>query len=69
MDNGGLHGLEEKSGEIELKAGDVELKVDLFENEGGVGMKMCWEGPEISKQAIPATAFFHKKDANLDKEK
>jgi len=68
VDNGGLHGMEEKSGEIELKAGDVALKVDFFENEGGAGMKMCWEGPDISKQAIPAAAFFHKKDEELDKE-
>jgi len=67
VDNGGLHGMEEKSGEIELKAGDVALKVDVFENEGGVGMKMFWEGAGISKQIIPAAALFHKKDETLDK--
>ena len=69
VDNGGLHAMEEKSGEIELKAGDVELKVDLFENEGEVGIKMSWEGAGTSKQIIPAAALFHKKDPDLDKEK
>jgi hypothetical protein len=67
VDNGGLHGMEEKSGEIELKAGDVALKADFFENEGGAGMKILWEGAGLSKEAIPASALFHKKDADLDK--
>jgi len=69
VDNSGLHAMEEKSGEIELKAGDVEIKVDLFENEGEVGMKLSWEGAGTSKQIIPAANLFHKKDADLDKDK
>lgn len=67
IENGGLHPMEEKSGEIELKAGDHELKVDLFENEGEVGCKLSWEGQNLPKAAIPAEAFFHKKDPGLDK--
>ncbi len=61
--------MEEKSGEIELKAGDVEIKLDLFENEGEVGLKLSWEGPGMSKEIIPASALFHKKDPDLDKDK
>jgi len=68
VDNGVLHAMEEKSGEIELEAGDVEIKLELFENEGDVGLKLLWEGPDLSKRIIPPEALFHKKDRDLDKD-
>ncbi len=67
VENGGLHAMEEKSGEIELKAGDHEVKVDLFENEGDVGIKLSWEAPGLAKEIVPDSAFFHRKDKDLDK--
>lgn len=63
VDNPGLHAMEEKSGEIELKAGDVEIKIDFFENEGGAGCKFSWSAEGLEKQIVPATALFHKKGA------
>jgi hypothetical protein len=68
VDNGGLHAMEEKEGSVELKAGDVEIKIDMFENEGEAGCKASWSGPGVDKQIIPATALFHKKDKDLDKD-
>lgn len=47
---------------------NVEIKLDLFENEGEVGLKLLWEGPGISKQIVPAGALFYKKDKDLDKD-
>jgi hypothetical protein len=68
VDNGGLHVMEEKSGEMELKAGDHELRVEFFENTGGAGFKLSWEVKGMdNKKIIPASAFFHKKDKELDK--
>ena len=67
VDNGGLHAMEEKSGEVDLKSGDHEFKVDLFENDGEVGLKVSWEAPGMAKEIIPAKALFHKKDKDLDK--
>jgi hypothetical protein len=67
VDNGGLHPMEEKSGEVEMKAGDHEFKVDLFENDGEVGLKVSWEAPGMAKEIIPAKALYHKKDKDLDK--
>jgi hypothetical protein len=67
VENGGLHAMEEKNGRIELKAGDHEIKVDLFENEGQVGLKVSWETDGVAKQIIPASALFHKADKDLDK--
>ncbi len=67
VDNGGLHAMEEKSGEVQLKAGDHDLKVELFENDGDVGCKLSWEAPNAAKEILPEGAFIHKKDKDLDK--
>lgn len=60
VDNGGLHGMEERSGDIALKAGDREIKLEFFENEGSAGCKLSWEGPDRPKELVPASALFHK---------
>src|SRR5579862_3370388 len=67
VDNGGLHAMEEKSGEVELKAGEHDLKVELFENDGDVGCKLSWEAPNAAKEILPEGALIHKKDKDLDK--
>jgi len=67
VDNGGLHSMEEKSGEAELKAGDHELKLELFENDGEAGIKFSWEPTGVAKEIVPEGALFHKKDKDLDK--
>lgn len=59
VDNGGQHAMEEKSGEIELKAGDHPLVVEFFENGGGAGCKLSWSVEGVDKQPIPASAFKH----------
>jgi hypothetical protein len=68
VDNEGLHAMEEKEGEVELKAGDHEIKVEMFENEGGAGCKASWSGDGMEKATLPASALFHKKDKDLDKD-
>jgi hypothetical protein len=59
VNNGGLHAMEEKSGEVELKAGDHPIKLELFEAEGEVGLKFAWETEGVEKQTVPASALFH----------
>ena len=59
--NGGLHGMHEQSGEIELKAGEYDIKIEMFENEGEAGCKLSWEGPGVAKEVVPASALSHKK--------
>ena len=66
VDNGGLHPMEEQTGDIELKKGDHEIRLDLFENEGGVGCRLSWETKGLEREIIPAKALFHKRDATLD---
>ncbi|HZE98767.1 MAG TPA: PA14 domain-containing protein [Planctomycetota bacterium] len=67
VDNGGLHAMEEKSGELDLKAGDHDLKIELFENDGDVGCKLSWESSTMTKEILPESALLHKKDKDLDK--
>ena len=67
IDNNGLHPMEEKSGELDLKAGDHPIRVEMFENVGGAGCRISWEGPGLAKEIIPAKAFFHLKDKDLDR--
>lgn len=59
VDNGGQHPMEEKSGEIELKAGDHPLVVEFFENGGGAGCKLSWSVEGVDKRTIPASALLH----------
>jgi len=61
VDNGGLHGMEEREGELDLKAGDHEFVVEYFENGLGAGCKVSWEIQGLPREIIPGTAFFHPK--------
>lgn len=58
VDNDGLHGLQEHSGSIPLKAGKHALRVDYFEATGSENLIVSYAGPGITKQVIPASALF-----------
>jgi hypothetical protein len=62
VDNGGLHDMQEQSGNVELKEGEHELQIDYFENEndGGAGCVLSWKTTGMPKQVVPAGALFHK---------
>jgi hypothetical protein len=59
VDNGGQHAMEEKSGDIQLKAGEHQLKVEFFENEVDAGCKLSWQAPGKEKEIVPAAALSH----------
>ena len=59
VDNDGLHGAQEKSGQIGLKAGTHALTVTFFERGGGQVLSVSYAGPGLSKQLIP-TAALHR---------
>lgn len=61
VDNGGLHGMEEREGELDLKAGDHDFVVEYFENGLGAGCKVSWEIQGLPREIIPGKAFFHPK--------
>jgi hypothetical protein len=57
VDNDGLHGMVVRSGNIALGAGKHPLRVEFFENGGGAGIIMQWQGPGVSKAVVPASAL------------
>jgi putative heme-binding domain-containing protein len=57
VNNDGLHGMEEKSGKITLRAGTHPFVVTYFNAGGGEGLRVQWQGPGIPKQTLPATAL------------
>jgi len=59
VDNGGSHGMRERSGRIELTAGDHQLVLDFIEEGGGAGCILSWTPPGGKREVIPASALAH----------
>ncbi|MDQ3000646.1 MAG: PA14 domain-containing protein [Fibrobacterota bacterium] len=59
VDNDGLHGVQERSGQIALVAGYHAIKVQYFERGGGEVLDVKYQGPGIGKTAIPAEVLSH----------
>ena len=53
VDNDGLHGAQERSGNIELSAGEHTLVVTFFEKAGGDSLTVQYSANGISKQLLP----------------
>jgi hypothetical protein len=60
VDNDGLHGAQEASGTIGLKAGKHTIWVVFFEYGGDEWLTVSYEGPGVAKQAIPASALYRE---------
>ena len=59
VDNDGLHGTQEKSGTIGLKAGLHAITVTFFERGGDQVLSVSYAGPGLAKTVVPASAFTH----------
>lgn len=59
VDNDGLHGMQERSGEIALAAGWHPLRVDYFNSSGSLGLSVSWSGPGVRSGPIPVDALGH----------
>ena len=57
IDNDGLHGMVEKKGSVKLTAGLHPIIATYFDNGGGDGLNMSWNGPGIKKQEIPTNVL------------
>ena len=57
IDNDGLHGMVERKGTVTLTAGLHPIVATYFDNGGGDGLSMSWNGPGIKKQEIPASVL------------
>ena len=61
IDNNGVHGTIEKSGQIALAEGFYPLRINYFQGIGGKNLKVYIKGPGIKKELIPEELLFHKK--------
>jgi hypothetical protein len=61
IDNDGLHGADEKKGDIKLKPGKHAISIHFFEKTGGEALTVSYEGTGVTKQEIPATVLFREK--------
>ena len=59
VNNDGLHGAQERSGEIALKAGYHPILIKYFEAGGGESLKAFIAGPDMQKQEIASTLLGH----------
>ena len=60
VDNDGVHNMVEKSGAVYLKAGLNPIRVEWFNGVEKYGLKVEYEGPELSRQTIPDSALFRR---------
>lgn len=58
VNNDGLHGAQERSGTIGLKAGKHAITVTVFEKSGGESLSVSYSGPSVTKQTIPNNVLF-----------
>ncbi|MCB0371516.1 MAG: hypothetical protein KDD31_00745 [Muricauda sp.] len=56
--NDGLHGTQERSGNITLTTGLHDITVLFFENGGGETLTVQYQGPSISKQNVPFSILY-----------
>jgi len=58
IDNGGSHGVVEKSRKLSLKAGLYPVKVTFFQGTGGFELSLKWTTPDAKKQVVPSDALY-----------
>jgi hypothetical protein len=66
IDNDGKHRMDEDSKTVELTIGDHDLKVEYFQNKDKAGCVLSWKHEGVDKQVIPASAFWHPYQKDLD---
>jgi hypothetical protein len=69
VNNDGLHPMTEQAGSIYLAAGKHAITVNFFDKTGSQNLIVSYEGPCISKTAIPDNVLYRKYlngDFNLD---
>ncbi len=59
VDNGGDHGVQEKTGSIELTAGRHPITLTYYNGGGGMEFRVMWKGPGFNQRLIPASALSH----------
>ncbi|MCA9734647.1 MAG: chitobiase/beta-hexosaminidase C-terminal domain-containing protein [Deferribacteres bacterium] len=59
IDNDGPHGPIERSTKTSLRKGYHKFELKYFQMGGGKELTLQWQGPDMLRTDIPASAFFH----------
>ncbi|HBH85070.1 MAG: hypothetical protein A2X05_07965 [Bacteroidetes bacterium GWE2_41_25] len=59
ISNDGIHGLREEGGYFPLAKGYHKIRIEYFQREGSVGLKLLLEVPGHQKSNVPEPWFFH----------
>ncbi|MBD3237442.1 MAG: hypothetical protein GF330_12115, partial [Candidatus Eisenbacteria bacterium] len=59
IDNDGLHGNREKWAHVALEAGAHPVRIEFFQNLGGVALDLRIEGPQFELQPVPEAWWLH----------
>ena len=59
IDNGGDHGMVEKSGKAFLRKGFHKIKISYFDSGGDNGLKLSMQAEDGTKKEVPAAALYH----------
>ena len=57
INNSGVHSMREVSATVNLTEGEHRFRAEFFEHGGWAGHIVSWEGPNLTKQVIPPSAF------------
>jgi|ETNmetMinimDraft_26_1059896.scaffolds.fasta_scaffold04189_4 hypothetical protein len=60
VNNGGVHGMVRKSGEVKLGAGEHDLLIEFFEAGGGAGCIAGWKPPGGKEEPFPHHLLSHR---------
>jgi hypothetical protein len=63
VNNDGVHGTQERSGQIALKSGLHACTVTFLEYSDGESLNVSWQAPGLGKQTIPNSAWFRQRIA------
>lgn len=59
LSNDGIHGMREESGYFPLGKGNHKIKLEYFQRQGGIGLKLLIEVPGHQKSNIPEPWLKH----------
>ena len=62
IDNNGVHGMFEKSGDIALSKGYYPIRISYFQGIGGKGLDVEMQGPNLKEGEIQKDLLFSKKN-------
>jgi len=60
VNNDGIHGTQERAGQIALKSGVHACTVTFFQGTGGASLSAAWQAPGLGKESIPNSSWLRR---------